>query len=72
MECDLLIGLMKTAIEHQIHKIDADWVKLADSHAVSMLGEIRRILDSHFDSDEKIDKIMKILLFMDVGPHKIE
>ncbi len=67
MRCNLLYNLMRKAVEEKIFEIDADWIKLADSKAVGLLDGISEVLDSPYDSDEKVDKITKMIALCEVG-----
>ncbi len=69
MEKEFLKSLVVAAAAKEISRQNLDLDALAENHAVMMLDEIKNILNTRLSSDEKIERILKILVFCEVPPH---
>ena len=69
MEKEFLKSLAVAAAAKEISRQNLDLDALAENHAVMMLDEIKNILNTRLSSDEKIERILKILVFCQVPPH---
>ncbi len=61
--------LYKVAIKKELERQKINPDDLAERHAIKMLDEITKIVDSQLSSDVKIEKILKILVYCKVPPH---
>ena len=61
--------LYKVAIKKELERQKINPDDLAERHAIKMLDEIIKVLDSGHSSDVKIEKILKILVYCKVSPH---
>ncbi len=61
--------LYKVAIKKELERQKINPDDLAERHAIKMLDEITKIVDTQLPSDIKIEKILKILVFCKVPPH---
>ncbi len=73
MKYEFASALVSEAVQKEFrkyaHENSLKWEQVAQNHAVRMLEAIRDVLDERISCDNKIDKIMKIILFCSVPPH---